>query len=67
MEFSDRILEQVAFPFSRDLPNPGIKPRSPTWQVDSLLAELPGKPIMRVYLAHTVKYRELGKVFLSIV
>ena len=24
-----RILEGVAFPFSRDLPNPGIKPRSP--------------------------------------
>jgi len=27
-----------------DLPNPGIKPRSPTLQVDSLPAELPGKP-----------------------
>ena len=30
-----RILEWIAFPFSRDLPNPGIKPRSPTLQVDS--------------------------------
>ena len=28
----------------RDLPNPGIKPRSPTLQADSLPAELPGKP-----------------------
>ena len=27
-----------------DLPNPGIKPRAPTLQVDSLLSELPGKP-----------------------
>ena len=39
-----RILEWVAVPFSRDLPNPGIKPRSPTLQVDSLPAEPPGKP-----------------------
>ena len=28
----------------RDLPNPGIKPRSPTLQADSLPAEPPGKP-----------------------
>jgi len=27
-----------------DLPNPGIKPRSPALQADSLQAELPGKP-----------------------
>ena len=27
-----------------DLPNPGIEPRSPALQVDSLPAELPGKP-----------------------
>ena len=26
------------------LPNPGIEPRSPTLQADSLLSELPGKP-----------------------
>ena len=38
-----RILEWVAFPFSRDLPNPGIKPRSPTLQGDSLPAGPPGK------------------------
>ena len=30
-------------PFLGDLPNPGIEPRSPTLQVDSLLAEPPGK------------------------
>ena len=34
-------------PFSspEDLPNPGIEPRSPTLQADSLLSEPPGKPI----------------------
>ena len=41
---SPRILEWVAFLFSRDLPNPGIKPRSPALQADSLPAEPPGKP-----------------------
>ena len=30
-----RILEWVAMPTSGELPNPGIKPRSPTLQVDS--------------------------------
>ena len=39
-----RILEWVAFPFSGDLPNPGIEPGSPTLQVDSLPAEPQGKP-----------------------
>ena len=39
-----RILEWVAVPFSRDLPNPEVKPRSPTLLVDSLPAEPPGKP-----------------------
>ena len=34
-----RILEWVAFPFSGDLPNPGIEPRSPALQADSLPAE----------------------------
>ena len=39
-----RILEWVAMPSSRDLPNPGTKPRSPTLQAVFLPAELPGKP-----------------------
>ena len=38
-----RILECVAFCFSSDLPNPGIEPRSPTSQADSLPIEPPGK------------------------
>ena len=40
-----RILEWVAIPSPGDLPNPGIKPRSPTLQVDSLPSEPPGKPL----------------------
>ena len=38
-----RILEWVAYPFSGDLPNPGIKPGSPVLQADSLPTELQGK------------------------
>ena len=39
-----RILEWAAFPFSRGASNPGIKPRSPTLQADSLPAEPQGSP-----------------------
>ena len=39
------ILEWVAFPSLGDLPNPGINPRSPSLQVDSLPAEPQGKPL----------------------
>ena len=39
------ILEWVAFPSPGDIPNPGIKPRSPALQADSLPSEPPGKPI----------------------
>ena len=35
-----RILEWVAYPFSRELPDPGIKPESPALQADSLPPEL---------------------------
>ena len=34
----------LPFPFPRGLPNPGIKPRSPALQEDSLPFESPGKP-----------------------
>ena len=39
-----RILEWIAIPFSRDLPNPGMEPGSPALQADSLPSEPPGKP-----------------------
>ena len=39
-----RILEWVAMPFSRELPDPGIEPRSPALQ-QTLLFELLGDPL----------------------
>ena len=38
-----RTLEWVAISSSRDLPDPGIEPRSSTLQADSLPSEPPGK------------------------
>ena len=42
-----RILEWVAFPFSRRPSQPRIEPRSPTLLADSLPAEPQGKPLLR--------------------
>ena len=39
-----RIPEWVASPFSRGLPDPAIKPASPTLQTNSLLSEPPREP-----------------------
>ena len=39
-----RILKWVAIPSPGDLPSPGIKPRSPALQADSLPAEPPERP-----------------------
>jgi len=45
MEFSrPQYWSGQPFPSPGDLPNSGIKPRSPTLQVDSLPAEPQGKP-----------------------
>ena len=52
-----RILVWVAMPSSRDLPNPGIEPRFPALQVDSLLSEPPGKP-MQIYMLHDICRRQ---------
>ena len=41
-----RILEWIAISFSRDLPDPGIDPRFPALQVDSL----PSEPLSRKWL-----------------
>ena len=35
---------ELPFPSPGDLPNPGVEPRSPTLQVDSLTSEPPRKP-----------------------
>ena len=36
----------LPFPSPGDLPDPGIEPRSPALQADSLPAELPRKPLI---------------------
>jgi len=47
MEFSrPEYWSGQAFPSLGDLPNPGIEPRSPALQADSLSAETQGKPIL---------------------
>ena len=40
----------LPFPSSGDLPDPGIKLRSPALQADFLTSELPGKPIVCIYV-----------------
>ena len=40
-----RMLDCVAFSFSRVYPNPGMEPRSPALQADSLQTELLGEPL----------------------
>ena len=41
----------LSFPFPGDLPDPGIEPRSPELQADSLTSEPPGKPSVTLALA----------------
>ena len=58
--FQARILEWVAFPFSRDLLNSGIEPRSPTLQVDSLPAEPQVLIILKVLIQSQADF-DIGK------
>ena len=65
------------FPSPEALPNPGIKPRSPTLQADSLPAEPPGKPtgpkiseiyhkdnnITAYFASQLIGLRKLGAIF----
>ena len=37
-------------PSSKDLPNPGIEPRSPELWVDSLLSESPGRQVTLILI-----------------
>ena len=59
---SPRILEWVAYPFSRGSSQPGIELRSPALQVDSLPAELPGKPrLVFIMVQPSHLYKTTGK------
>ena len=57
----------MPFPSPGDLPNPGIKPRSPVLKVDYLPTEPPGKLISLIKLALVVaqncKVKDLGLIF----
>ena len=55
------------FPSPGDLPNPGIKPRSPTLQVDSLPAELPGKPSIPLDASLIIQFYLLWLLHVSII
>ena len=64
-----RILEQVACPPPKNLSNPGIEPRSPTFQADSLTSEPPRKPCLictciyyRVQRTHLVKHKKRSSI-----
>ena len=43
--FKQEYWSGLPFPSPGDLPDPGIEPRSPALQADSLLSKPPGKPI----------------------
>ena len=59
MEFS-RPEYWSGFPFPGNLPNPGMEPRSPALQVDSLPAELPGKHSDEFYDNHKAELVGIG-------
>ena len=48
----------LPFPSPGDLPGPGIKPRSPALQADSLLSEPPGKPKNTGMGSHILPFSE---------
>ena len=45
-----------------DLPNPGIEPRSPSLQVDSLPAELLGKPVLHSGCIHLQSHKQCKRL-----
>ena len=56
-----RILVASPWVTPGDLPHPGIEPRSPPMQADSLPAESPGKPLLLESSHKITGERELGK------
>ena len=55
----------LPFPSPGDLPDPGIEPRSPTLQANSLLTELWGKPYtLKLKIIYTTTIRQDTKVIL---
>ena len=57
----------LPFPSPGDLPNPGIKPRSPALQADTLTSEPPGKPITHKAEENQQQHwASIGRVILKI-
>ena len=52
----------LPFPSSGNLPDPGIKPRSPALQTDALPSEPPGKSITEPYRLQPYRKRIIYKV-----
>ena len=49
----------LPFPSPGDLPDPGIKPRSPAFQADALISEAPGKPLALIHIKLKAKKNEM--------
>ena len=47
---------ELPFPSPGDLPNPGIEPRSPTLQADTLSSEPPGKQDPNLFEGHLLNF-----------
>ena len=52
----------LPFPSPRDLPNPGIEPRSPEFQADDLTSEPPGKPQYNTYSNAQILYETSSSI-----
>ena len=52
---------RLPFPSPGDLPDPGIEPRSPALQTDTLLSEPPGKPYIYIYIYIMMGYHSAIK------
>ena len=52
----------LPFPSPGDLPDPGIEPRSPALQADSLPTELQGKPIQKYMLEQSEQKLSMKEV-----
>ena len=70
MEFSrQEYWSGLPFPPIGDLPDPGIKPKSPALRADSLPSEPPGKPNLSVLsFSHTYEIKRrllLGRKFMT--
>ena len=56
----------LPFPSPGDLPDPGIKPRSPALQADALPSEPPGKPLSKFSIAYIVIFIDPWHVFMHV-